>query len=225
MVRTGVLGVVIVVAFALAGGNAEACMPADGHRSAEVALTNGETLVPEAVTALGQEGREYRTESSDGQLPVLVYRAHDEPRAMVKLGGAQVQDGAVIWRSVLLVLPETMEGEVTGFDFAGAMLTELVWLTSIGAVTGLGPEGIEAATGRLTAGMRYFTGEREYAGVHCALPGTCYRCAGAASFTTLPAESWDTKTAVEGLETWARVKAVLSAGTYTGRCDECAGQH
>jgi hypothetical protein len=222
MTRIGLLALGVgLLSSSVVGGPAEACMPADGHRSAEVAFTDGETIVLEAVTALGQEGEEYRIEHIDGGLPVMVYRAHREPRAMVKLGSGPVEGEAFAWRSVLVVLPESMESENASFDFAGALRFELVWLTTIGAVTGLDEEGITAATDGLTAGRRYFTAEGTHDGVNCVLPGTCYRCAGAGSFTTLPAGSWGTDTAVEPGDAWGRVKA--AAGAPTGRC-ECGSQ-
>jgi hypothetical protein len=196
-------------------------MPADGHRSAEVAFTNGEGVAIEVVAALGQEGEQFRLEQLGPEAAALVYRARAEPRAMVKLGSGPLTGDTLAWRSVLVVLPDDMESQAASFDYAGAVRAELVWLTAIGAVTGLSEPGIAAATSGLTAGTRYFTGEGVLDGMNCVLPGTCYRCAGAGSFTVLPAGTWGSQTAVDAADAWALVKSAAAAARAP--C-ECAGQ-
>ncbi len=200
------------------GSPARACEPADAHRSAEVAFTGGETIVPAAIESLGQEGEHYLVERLEGGYEVIVFRAHVDGRAMVKVGGGHFQDGIPVWRSVLVVLPASMEAEAEAFDFAGAMRTELEWLLAIGALSGIDAEGIAAAAEKLGRGMRYFTGQALQVGMNCVAPEVCYRCTGSGSFTALPPASWDDATAVTGEAGWGHVKAATSPTQHPGAC-------
>ena len=193
----------------IAAPTAYGCMPDDARWSAEVAFDGGEALDLTKLTELGIEDVNYRIEDGEGiedfpsDEPVTVYRSRSHERVMVKVG---FSPPGYDWRSLLIVLPEDMDPDA--FDFAAAMQQELLWLTELGAVTGLDPGMIREIAQNLGSGVRFFTRDMAPADQGCFAPGLCVDCVGPAAYTQLPPQPLAIPAAAEA-GGWGRTKSLF----------------